>query len=54
MDDDFSANTSSFCVTSEAPMVEYRDMLRNLLTVAAKYVEIEDAYPEPRPERSRD
>jgi hypothetical protein len=38
----------------EAPMVQYRDMLRNLLTVAARYVEIEDAYPEPRPERSRD
>src|SRR3954449_8725177 len=30
----------------EAPMIEYRDMLRHLLTVAARYVEIEDAYPE--------
>jgi hypothetical protein len=30
----------------DAPMVEYRDMLRHLLETAAKYIEIEDAYPE--------
>lgn len=30
----------------EAPMVEYRDMLRHLLATAAAYVEIEDGYPE--------
>ena len=30
----------------EAPMVEYREMLRHLLGVAARYVEIEDGYPE--------
>ena len=36
-------------IADQADMVEYRDMLLHLpLTVAARYVEIEDAYPEPR------
>lgn len=30
----------------EAPMAEYREMLRHLLATAAKYVEVEDGYPE--------